>query len=82
MTGEYFCRGIVSMRSWIIYCFNVIEFNDLVLVVKSVVGRLRSCLPYTALRFCSGRKVCYGRLRSYMYMGTYLCESPFLVLNR
>jgi hypothetical protein len=81
MTGEYFCRGIVSMRSWIIYCFNVIEFNNLVVVVKAavadygraslmlpygvvggdgffvvvvkaVVGRLRSCLPYVALRFC------------------------------
>ena len=38
MTGEYFCRGIVGIRCWTIYCFNIIEFNDLVLVVKAAVA--------------------------------------------
>jgi len=54
MTGEYFCRGIVSMRSWIIYCFNVIEFNNLVVVVKAAVadyGRVFLMLLYDFVGF-------------------------------
>ena len=70
MTGEYFCRGIVSIRSWIIYCFNVIEFNDLVLVVNSVMadyGRASLMLPYGLVDngwMCFGAKGRCGRLRS------------------